>query len=306
MLKNDLDSKIKNPQFVSPVLVKNKFAIYSTIENDPLFNGFNRNTPIFCGGKIINFSNNVYNLKKNEIIGYNFQFCGLYKTLSPNVILNLPNFNEKLVAILPYASYGMKILRFINPKIHDNILIIGYNFFSILLYKLIKLSGANVYILNFKSLKNSTGLNDNLLNNVETLSDRVEELKFTYIIQISEFNNKNIIDLLKTNSFKSVKKIFLIEYFNQKINIFNRESNVSRFDIGLQDYNYLIGIKYPYPYIRWDFKRNLQYFILLVKEKNINLNFFTYVKLEVNSIKDIFRDIQNPQKEKLILYEINE
>jgi len=136
---------------IDPVQIENKYAIFSTYKNDIVFHRGNINTPIFCGGIIKSISQNVYNFKINEEIGYISCKQSPDITLSANQIVKIAiNNNEKLIAILPYASYAMKILRHVNPSLNQNIAIVKVNFFSILLERLIKLSGANTFLIDSK------------------------------------------------------------------------------------------------------------------------------------------------------------
>ena len=127
MMKNTTD-------IIDPVLIKNKYAVFSTYINDVIFHRENVKKPIFCGGIIKSISQNVYNFKIGEKIGYISSKQELDLTLSSNQIIKIAIYNnEKLISILPYASYAMKILRLVNPSLNQNIVIVRENFFSILL-----------------------------------------------------------------------------------------------------------------------------------------------------------------------------
>jgi hypothetical protein len=142
---------IDTTDIIDPVQIENKYAIFSTYKNDVVFHRENINTPIFCGGIIKSISQNVYNFKINEKIGYISCKKSPDLTLSANQIVKIAiNNYEKLITVLPYASYAMKILRHVNPSLNQNIAIVRVNFFSILLERLIKLSGANAFLIDSK------------------------------------------------------------------------------------------------------------------------------------------------------------
>jgi len=50
---------INTNDIIDPVQIENKYAIFSTYENDIIFHRENINTPIFCGGIIKSISQNI-------------------------------------------------------------------------------------------------------------------------------------------------------------------------------------------------------------------------------------------------------
>lgn len=303
-------SDIEN-NIIDPVDILNQYAIYSSIQDDIIFSDQSINNPIFCGGFIQNFSRNVYNYRKNEFIGYISYKLDLTIKLSSNLIFKIDESNPNLIFILPYASYAMKILRRIDPKLGQTFIIIGLNFFSILLLQLIRLSGANCYIINLE--KNDSnydrfdlfkdfiidGFDNKIFSSYEGMSNTA--------ILLNEVN-LNIIDFLLNNSnmiqetnFFSIKANFNKDI--EKINP-NNFVKISNFDIGFSDLDYNLGIKYPYSYIRWDYKKNLEYFIYLVENKLINITFLKINYIEVNSINTITNRIKNLESSCLFLFKL--
>ena len=109
---------------IDPVKINNRFAIFSTYSDDPIFNNeiISVDSQIFCAGKITNIGQNVYNFSKNDLVAYISLKQNLNIEISSNLILKLnKNRNQKLIALIPYASFAMKILREIDPKIAQNI-----------------------------------------------------------------------------------------------------------------------------------------------------------------------------------------
>jgi len=262
---------INTNNIIDPVQIENKYAIFSTYSDDIVFQRENINTPIFCGGIIKSISQNVYNFKINELIGYISCKQSSELTLSANQIVNIAiNNNEKLIAVLPYASYAMKILRQVDPRLNQNIAIVKRNFFSILLERLIKLSGANVFLVDFDSEANK--LNEASINTIIYNELTPGENEF-----ISKINCKDKIDL----------------------------SNISLFDKGLNDSNYIKGVKYPYSYIRWDFKKNLEYFIHLIDSKKVILDFFKVQAIEISQLDEMKRKTREFTENSLILFKIS-
>ena len=76
------------------------------------------------------------------------------------------------------------------------------------------------------------------------------------------------------------------------------------FDEGFTDPNYIKGIQYPYPYVRWHYRENLKYFIKLVENKIIDLKFLEIEKFTLDSIDKMNKIIANLQKESLLLFEL--
>ena len=262
---------INTNNIINPVQIENKYAIFSTYLDDVVFHRENINTPIFCGGIIKSINQNVYNFKINELVGYISRKQSSELTLSANQIVNIAiNNNEKLIAVLPYASYAMKILRQVDPRLNQNIAIVKRNFFSILLERLIKLSGANVFLVDFDSEANK--LNEASINTIIYNELTPSENEF-----ISKLNCNHKIDL----------------------------HGVSLYDKGLNDNNYIKGVKYPYSYIRWDFKRNLEYFIHLIDSKKVILDFFEVHKIEISQLDEMKQKTRDFKENSLILFKIS-
>ena len=262
---------INTNNIIDPVQIENKYAIFSTYDDDVVFHRENVNTPIFCGGIIKSISQKVYNFKINEFIGYISCKQSSELTLSANQIVNIAiDNNEKLIAVLPYASYAMKILRQIEPHLNQNIAIVKRNFFSILLERLIKLSGANVFLVDFDS--EAKKLNEAPINTIiyDSSTPEMNEI-------ISKINCKQKIDL----------------------------NTISLYDKGLNDSNYIKGVKYPYSYIRWDFKRNLEYFIHLIDSKKVILDFFEVHIIKISQMDEMKRKASEFKENSLILFKIS-
>jgi len=291
------DTKINNPiNEVKPfdsVQVINKYAIYSTIQDDPIFQ-INKNKisePIFCGGVIKNFNQNVYNFRINEFVGYNSQKNDLNIELSSNLIFKLKEYgNQKLIAVLPYASYALKILREVNPTLGKNILIIDLNFFSILLFKLIKLSGANISIINLEKndINYEKEIDDiDVYNDIDDAIMKFRKISIDDVINVSDLNQKTSKFLNNIN-------------FKNKFSI----NQISIYDVGVEDPNYIKGIKYPYPYVRWEYKENLKYFIYLVENKILNIDFLEIAQIKVASINALKQYLKKIQKNSMILFKL--
>lgn len=273
---------INTNNIIDPVQIENKYAIFSTYKDDVVFHRENINIPIFCGGIIKSISQNVYNFKINEKVGYISCKQGPDLTLSANQIVKIAiNNNEKLIAVVPYASYAMKILRHVNPSLNQNIAIVRINFFSILLERLIKLSGANVFLIDSKDYS---------------------KLIFDFDIEAKKLNEAAINTIIYYSLTPKVNEFISKIYCKQKIDL----NNISLYDKGLNDNNYIKGVKYPFSYIRWDFKKNLEYFIHLIDNKKILLDFFEVHIIEISQFDEIKRKTSEFKENSLILFKISD
>jgi len=255
---------------IESIEIRNKYALFSTFIDDVIFQRDIIESFIFCGGEIKSIDQNVYNFKLNEHIGYILCSQDLITTLTTNQVVKIANKDDlKIFAILPYASFAMKILRILNLDLTKKIMIIGKNFFTILLENLIKLSGASVYLVNLE--RNPNEIKDTIIDSIiyYTLTPQINSL-------IANVKYKNKIELNKLDLF----------------------------DKGLDDKNYLRGIKYPYSYVRWDFKRNLEHFINLVEKQKIILDFFDITTMQVNDLAELRLNMNKVEEDSLILYKI--
>jgi hypothetical protein len=161
----------------------------------------------------------------------------------------------------------MNIMRRINPKLGETVLLIGENFFLTLLKKLLVLSGAEVFVSSKKAK--------------ERIPSRVN------IALISPGANENTNFL---NECKIERKYELTQF-----NIY---------DGGLDDPNYIRGIKYPYSYVRWQYKTNLYYFIDLIVKNRINLDFFKFLEIQFSNIDELSEHIGSLKENSLVLFKL--
>ncbi len=287
-ISNPHHKKIKDRiMILDPVKIRNKFAVVSTFQEDPIFP---LKKPVFCSGLVKEVNQNAYNFKINELVGYISYENALEFEESSQLIFKLPKNNSfQLISILPYVSYALKILRIVNPKIGQKIVIFGLNNFSLLLLNLLKLSGALVYIILLENNKIKLKYNEdvNVIKNIQDVINRFKDEKLDFCISNSKINKDN------NESLKCIN-------FNSMINL----DEISIFDVGLDDPNYRNGIKYPYSYIRWDFRKNIEYFFYLIENSIINLIFLEIQKLTINTLEEITEKVSQINQDSLILFEI--
>lgn len=289
------ENKILQKDFepIDTVQIICKNAIYSNYDDDPIFNlrNFKLINPIFCCGKISSINSKVYNHKAGDLVLFMSFNQDLSIKLSSNLTLKFSDTTKyKLISIIPYASYAMKILRIVDPKIGQNIVLIGLNFFSILLKKLFQLSGANIFIVNNERNSNKyreSVKNDLIINGFNYALNKLKNLQIDSLITISDFNEK-IQNLILNLNIKSKYQL----------------SQISIYDKGLKDPNYIKGIKYPHAYVRWDFQENLKYFIHLVENNFIDLDFFDIRLIEVRSLDEMKDFIKKITESNLYLFNI--
>ena len=77
---------------------------------------------------------------------------------------------------------------------------------------------------------------------------------------------------------------------------------ISKYDIGLDDDVYHKGVKYPYSYIRWDFNKNLEYFINVAKRENEFLDFFEVNPIDVKEMDNLIHYIDDLKENSLYLF----
>ena len=251
---------------LDPVKIANKYAIFSNQPDDLLFNKDLLNKPLFCAGILREIGNEVYNYKIGDFLGYFSPNQELELEISANLTVKIPNEeNHGLIFILPYALHAMNILRKINPKLGETVLLIGENFFTTLLKQLFVSSGAEVFVRSKK-------VNEWIPSSIN-------------IALISPGTNENT-DFLK--ECKIERKYELTQF-----NIY---------DGGLDDPNYIRGIKYPYSYVRWQYKTNLYFFIDLIVKNKINLDFLNILEKQFSNIDQLSEYISSLKENTLALF----
>ena len=244
------------------------YAVHSTYLDDVIFSREEVINPILTGGVVKKIGKDSFNIKPNDFVGFVSYIQNPNLRLSSNMLLPISEKeNVKLFAILPYASFAMKILRIINPSLGQTILLLGEGFFFSLLKKILDLSGVEIKVLN-----NSMNL-DNLI-------------KMDIDIMIYPNSNSYISEIITKLHPKHQYEIMTI----------------SQYDIGLVDDAYRKGVKYPYSYIRWDFKKNLEYFINLAKRDNEFLDFFEVNVIDVKNMDSMIHNINDLKENSLYLF----
>jgi hypothetical protein len=251
---------------LDPVKISNKYAIFSNQPDDLLFNKNLLNKPIFCAGVLREIGNAVYSYKIGDFLGYFSPNQELELEISSNLTVKIPSEdNHRLIFILPYALHAMNIMRRVGPKLGDTVLLIGENFFITLLEKLFSFSGAEVFVTSKKAY--------------ELIPSKVD----IALISPGATENTNFL-----NGCKIERKYELTQF-----NIY---------DGGLDDPNYLKGVKYPYSYVRWQYKTNLYYFIDLIVKNRINLDFFKFTEKQFSNIDELSECIGSLKENSLVLF----
>ncbi len=285
---------MKNPnnmESINFIKVENKYAIFSTIQNDVIFDIHKINVPIFCGGIVKEVNHNVYGIKKGDWIAYISKLKAEKINLAHNLTIKLKKKERDIFAILPYASYAMKLLREINPKLGQNIIILGLSFFSVLLLRILKLAGSNPLIVN---LDGDLIKKELIINNTDCLINGLDLAK----LKLRNVNTSTVVTCINPN--KNLKEFLNELKFDKHIIL----KEISIYDKGLLDLNYLKGINYPYSYVRWDFKRNLNYIINILEKGKLLLDFIDYTLIKINSIDEMTKIIHQFPHESIILFSI--
>jgi len=297
-----------NSQIIDPVLISHKFGIYSNLLDDPFFGPSVDKRPIFCGGIVQDFNRNVYNIKKGQIVSYISMEFKPRTTLSSNLLFHVSDDDIKCMATLPYASSAMAILRLIAPQINEKILLMGTTITSILLAQLLGISGAKVTI---HCQENSSTERPQIPQgikkvNIKELSANTPNQKFSKILFFSR-NEKDfdtLKDLIASNQEATVYIYREMEKHFRDLDVLFNFLPLS--DVGFTDLNYQRGIKYPYSYVRWDYKRNLDYFLHLSAQKEISFDFFDLIELGPVDFRDIKRELDSLIREGLYLLSIEQ
>lgn len=301
---NEINSnKLENRLvIIDPINILNKYALFSSYKNDIVF--VNKE-PILCGGFIKELGRNVYNLKNNEFVGYISHQNNINLKISANLVFKMNEESKRLLCVLPYASNAMNVLRRIDPKIGQSIVIIGLNLFSLLLFKLLRLFGVITFILSKNEHSNAFIINNQEKEFIFDKKNNILNQNAIDSLVITELNEEIIENVREILEKLKVQRIYIIEL---ALNPNNGEKMnfpyllVKKYDIGFFDSDYLSGIRYPFPYVRWDYKRNLEFFIDLVEKEKITLDYFKLLEIPVNSSEEIKDKIEKIEEESLILF----
>lgn len=294
----------------SSLTATNKYLLYSSFKSDPLINAGNENGLISCGGIVESVDENVPDLAHGDIVGYLSLDVSETINLSSNIAIKLSRYDPKLLALIPYGSYAMKVLRLVNPSIGMNVLIYGMDQFSLLLSQLMAISGANIFMLGSQA-------SENIREKTSTRLSVCKNIAFLNSSESTMVHNLPKLDrIIVTNGFTD----FLAFFENARLTLLQKKivvilSNEQEFDVamfvkkgieiaviddfrdvGLDDPHYVEGVKYPTGYVRWHFRENLRMFINLYLKNELLIDFFEVKVVTIDSILDYKNKMKNLAK----------
>ncbi|MHA1371634.1 MAG: hypothetical protein ACTSRA_18190, partial [Promethearchaeota archaeon] len=223
-------------------------------------------------------------------------------------------FDKKLIASIPYAHAALNLVRKISPLLGKTILIAGQDPASIISAQISSIGGANVILYargetEFNFNNTFDGLDITILKDVKDLHDGelldidniIINEQTPEIVEVLSKLHENVIDrtiISTTWSFDKHETKILHEMGFTLLNI-NLFSNY------LKSFQKQVKVYQPIGHIRWNFKTNMEYFIDLIEDNKVNLDFFNIETVQLDHLKDLKEAIRQDMKKSIYLFEID-
>lgn len=286
-------------------LVLNKF------KNDGLrdtFEAINNklNTPIqigYCNLGIVEESLSEEFKPGDKVLsnGYHAE----YVTVNQNLCVKVPNDineNDALFGIL--GAIALNGIRIINPQINENIAVYGFGLIGKIVSKILKISGCNVIAIdNSNKFKDAEKIGVKFINSSsENINEIINNLTNNKGVDATIVCSNSNSEIPLNNSISITRKLGRVVLIgNEKINLLRKEmyDKEIKFEVsksygpGRYDYNYeKLGHDYPFEYVRWTEKRNIETIIDLLNKKLIKFNELIEKKYNFENYEDAYKNLE--------------
>jgi predicted dehydrogenase/threonine dehydrogenase-like Zn-dependent dehydrogenase len=234
--------------------------------------------------------------------GYHAEYVSVNQNLCVKVPTDI-NEDDALFGIL--GAIALNGIRIINPQINENIAVYGFGLIGNIVSKILKISGCNVI-----ALDNSDKIKEAEKIGVKFINSKNKDLK--KIID-GATNNKGVdativcsnsnTDIPLNNAISVTRRLGKIVLIgNERINLPRKEmyDKEIKFEVsksygpGRYDYNYeKLGNDYPFEYVRWTEKRNIETIINLIKNELINFHELIEKKYDFESFSEAYNNLNS-------------
>ncbi|MCX6722833.1 MAG: Gfo/Idh/MocA family oxidoreductase [Candidatus Staskawiczbacteria bacterium] len=209
-----------------------------------------------------------------------------YVAVPKNLVVKIPdNLDLKSASSVTLGAIAMQGLRRADIRLGDTVAVIGLGLLGQILIQLLKANGARVIGFDINDVKiklskelgleqSYNSLNDNILDKIFGFTER--KGADVTIITASAPNNNEIIQQAMEITRKKGKVVVVgdIGLGPKRSPFYEKEIDYlisTSYGPGRYDADYEIkGIDYPFAYVRWTEKRNMEEYLKLLFEKKIN------------------------------------
>jgi hypothetical protein len=269
------------------------YVVISKLADDPLESADQPVTSIVCAGIVRSREPDAEEAGENDVVAFLGEPVAKTVQVPDNRISKVTGLDERIIATIAHGSFAMKVLRAVNPSIGLNVLVHGLSPVSILIAQVVELSGANVFIEPANNQPPITwkpviGKSIHLIEDGFAIPPQGFD-KVIVCSDIDDFCSKiehgaiHVIDHQVFIIAPLTDRAKLPRTVNDRLSIVL----LSGLDTGLQDDNYMSGNQYPYGYVRWEFKRNLDEYIRLCKAGKIALDTFEVDTVTIQAFREL-------------------
>lgn len=243
-----------------------------------------------CSGKVAKVGNSINEFREGDRIccfGEKYATHSEFNNTPVNFCVKIPkNVTHEEAAFGGVGAIALQSIRLADVAIGEKVIVFGLGLIGLITVQILKASGAKVFGIDINDysieIAKKIGIDDGELyfnsNIVEKVLNFTEGFGADSIIITASSNDRSLLNTCGEMICEKGKVIVLgvvplifsrKNYYAKEVGLF-----ISRaFGAGTYDTNYYSkGIDYPYGYVKWTAKRNVETFLDLVSERKINLS----------------------------------
>jgi len=276
-----------------------------------------------ASGVVLEAGKNTYDFKPGDFVacaGAGMANHAEFISIPSNLTVKLPDgLSLKTASTVALGAIALQGVRRCSPEIGSYVVVIGLGILGQITSQILKVSGCRVLGIDIDENRINKAMSFGLYKGINAKSyDIVHEI----IQNTNGFGADAVIitaasesDSLINQSVKMCRrkgKVVIVG--DVAINIKREEFYKRELDVlistsygpGRYDDNYEIkGFEYPYAYVRWTEKRNMDEYLKLASEKKLDIDALIEGTFPVESAKEAYEYIKSDKKPLIVLLEYN-
>jgi predicted dehydrogenase/threonine dehydrogenase-like Zn-dependent dehydrogenase len=276
-----------------------------------------------ASGVILEAGKNIYDFKPGDFVACagagmanHAEFISVPSNLTVKLLEGL---SLKAASTVALGSIALQSVRRCSPEIGSYVVVIGLGILGQITSQILKVSGCRVLGVDIDENRINKAMSFGLYKSINAKSS---DMTHEIMQNTNGFGADAVIitaasesDLLINQSVEMCRrkgKVVIVG--DVAINIKREEFYKRELDVlistsygpGRYDDNYEVkGFEYPYAYVRWTEKRNMDEYLKLVSEKKLDIDALIEATFPVESAKEAYEYIKSDTKPLIVLLEYN-
>lgn len=230
-----------------------------------------------------------------------------------NLVVRIPdNVSFEEASFTTLGAIAMQGVRQADPKLGENICVIGLGLLGQITAQLLKANGCRVLGIDLSDqlleLARTNGIDEAVKRNESNILSRVQNFTNGYgfdAIIITAATSSNDPIELSAEIARKKGKVVVVGAVNMDIprdpHFYRKELSLlmsCSYGPGRYDTEYeLHGTDYPYAYVRWTEQRNMEAFLQLIAQKRIHISSLITHRFEIDQATDAYDIVMGKKKE---------